>query len=153
MGYRSRQAATGAVVSAAGALLTLGLGSAAANATPAVHATPSVHAAAATRAGGCHHRAHYRQLIGTVTAGTYLEASVPTAGAYAIEYDITTTTAAYFDTYVNGTELGYVGGVTGRYRTRPVQLTAGGQLVQVVGPDGAGTADVHLVSVCAHHRK
>jgi len=34
-----------------------------------------------------------------------------------------------------------------------VQLTAGGQLVQVVGPDGTGTADVYLISVRAHHRK
>ncbi len=153
MGYRLRRAATGAVVSAAGALLTVGLVPAAASATPAVHATRSGHAARATRAAGCHHRAQYRQLIGTVTAGTYLEASVPTAGTYAIEYDITTTSAASFDTYLNGVELGYVGGVTGRYRTRTVQLTAGGQLVQVVGPDGTGTGDVYLISVCAHHRK
>ena len=146
MGYRLRRSTTGAVVFTVGALLTLDLVPAAASATPG-HATP------ATRAAACHHRVHYRQLIGTVTAGTYLEASVPTAGTYAIEYDITTTSAAFFDTYLNGTELGYVGGVTGRYVTRPVQLTAGGQLVQVVGPDGAGTADVYLISVCAHHRK
>jgi len=155
MGYRLRRAATGAVVSAGGALLTLGLGSAAANATPgpAVHAPRSVYAARATPAAACHHCVHYRQLIGTVTASTYLEASVPTAGTYAIEYDITTTSAAFFDTYLNGTELGYVGGVTGRYVTRTVQLTAGGQLVQVGGPDGVGTADVYLISVCTHHRK
>ncbi len=153
MGYRLRRAATGAVVSAAGALLTVGLIPAAANATPTSPATRSVHATPATRAAACHHRVHYRQLIGTVTAGTYLEASVPTAGTYAIEYDITTTSAAYFDTYLNSSELGYVGGVTGRYVTGTVQLTAGGQLVQVVGPDGAGSADVYLISVCAHHRK
>jgi len=146
MGYRLRRGATGAVVSAAGALLTMGLVPAAASATPTL-------AAPATRATACHHHAHYRQLIGTVTAGTYLEASVPTAGTYAIEYDITTTSAAFFDTYLNGTELGYVGGITGRYVTSTVQLTAGGQLVQVGGPDGAGTADVYLISVRPHHRK
>ncbi len=152
MGNRLRRAATGAVLSAAGALLTVGLVPAAASATP-TPAAPAVHATHAARAAACHHHAHYRQLIGTVTAGTYLEASVPTAGTYAIEYDITTTSAAFFDTDLNGTELGYVGGVTGRYVTRTVQLTAGGQLVQVVGPDGAGSADVYLISVRPHHRK
>jgi hypothetical protein len=86
-----------------------------------------------------------------VTASTYLEASIPTAARYAIEYDITTANAAYFDTYLNGTELGYVGGVTGRYVTRAVRLSAGGQLVQVVGPDGSGTADVYIISARAHH--
>jgi len=140
---RLRRSATRSVVSAAAALLAVGLVPAAASAAP----TPAAHAMS------CHHQTHYRQLIGTVTAGTYLEASVPTAGTYAVEYDITTANAAYFDTYLNGTELGYVGGVTGTYVTRAVQLSAGGQLVQVVGPEGSGSAQVYLVSVCVHHRK
>ena len=135
-----RQSVTALVGSAA--LLVVGLTPAAAGSTSA---TSAAHTAVS-------HKTHYRQLLGTVTGATYLEASVPTAGTYAIEYDITTTDAAYFDTYINGTELGYVGGVTGRYVTRAVQLSAGGQLVQVLGPDGSGSADVYIVSVRAHHR-
>jgi len=147
MGHRRlRRSATGAVLSAAAALLAVGVAPAAASAAP-TPAVPAVHATS------CHHQVHYRQLIGTVTASIYLEASVPTAGTYAVEYDTTTTDAAYFDTYLNATELGYVGGVTGTYVTRAVQLSAGGQLVQVVGPDGVGSAQVYLVSVCVHHRK
>lgn len=84
-----------------------------------------------------------RQLLGQVSRPTYLEASTPAAGVYAIEYDIKGT--AFFDTYLDGTELGYVGGPTGTYRTRSISLTAGGHLVQVTGPDGSGTASVYLV--------
>ena len=89
--------------------------------------------------------APYRQLIGQVDESAYLEASVPSTGSYVIEYDVSGVAA--FDTYVNGTELGYVGGPTGAYQTRAVQLTAGGQLVQVVGPEGSGTASVYIVQV------
>ena len=88
-----------------------------------------------------HH--HYRQLLGMVTTSTYLEASTPKAGTYAIEYDVAGT--AFFDTYVDNTELGYVGGTTGVYLTRPNRLTAGGHLVQAVGPEGSGSARVYLV--------
>lgn len=86
--------------------------------------------------------AAYRQLIGQVSRPTYLEASTPAAGKYRIEYEITGT--AYFDTYVDGIELGYVGGPTGTYRTRSLRLSAGGHLVQVVGPEGSGSAKVYL---------
>jgi hypothetical protein len=67
------------------------------------------------------------------------------AGTYAIEYDLTAN-AAFFDTYVDGTELGYIGGATGTYLTRSVQLSSGGHLVQVAGPEGSGTANVYIVA-------
>ncbi len=86
-----------------------------------------------------------RQLIGTVSGPTDLEVGVPGSGTYAIEYDVTGT--AFFDTYVDGTELGYVGGSDGAYQTRPVQLSSSGHLVDVSGPEGSGTADVYLVAV------
>ncbi len=89
----------------------------------------------------------YRQLIGEVSQSTYLEASVPGSGSYRLEYDVTG--LAFFDSYVDGTELGYVGGTDGNYLTRPVALSAGGHLVQVVGPEGSGTAQVYLVSSAA----
>lgn len=92
---------------------------------------------------------NYRQLIGTISSTsseTYLEASVPTAGSYAFEYEVTSSSAAFFDTYVNGQELGYVGGPNGTYRTRSLALSAGGQLVKVVGPNGSGSAKVYVVS-------
>jgi hypothetical protein len=104
------------------ALITLGLAPAAANAAPPP----------------------YRQLIGVVNQPGYFEASVPDTADYRLEYD--TTGVAFFDTYVDGTELGYVGGPAGSYQTRIVQLSAGGHLVQVVGPEGNGTARVYLVS-------
>ena len=94
-------------------------------------------AAGATPAPG------YRQLIGTVSTTTYLEASTPAAGTYALEYDITG--LAFFDTYVDGTELGYVGVPDGAYRTRAVPLRPGGHLIEAVGPEGSGTARVYLV--------
>lgn len=87
----------------------------------------------------------YRQLIGQVSSPTYLEASTPAAGTYRIEYEIVGT--AFFDTYVDGIELGYVGGPTGTYRTRTLRLSAGGHLVQVVGPEGSGRAKVYLAQV------
>lgn len=134
------------VAAAAAALFAVGVFPATASATPrASHATKCERA---HQAKTCD-QTQYRQLLGTVTDSTYLEASVPTAGSYAIEYDVTAPNAAFFDTYVNGTELGYVGGATGTYVTRAVQLPAGGQLVQVVGPEGSGTADVYIVSVPA----
>ncbi len=124
---------------AATAAAVLGLGLLAAGANAATPAASVVTASASPQA------APYRQLLGTVTASTYLEASVPRAGKYAIEYDITAN-AAFFDTYVDGTELGYVGGSTGTYLTRAVQLSASGHLVQVAGPEGVGTANVYLVA-------
>lgn len=88
----------------------------------------------------------YRQLIGTVSSSTYLEASVPKNGNYAIEYDIVSGTA-FFDTYLKGIELGYVGGSAGSVSvTKKLWLRAGGQLVQVAGPEGSGTARVFIVS-------
>ena len=77
----------------------------------------------------------------------FLEASAPSAGTYLIEYDITGN-AAFFDTYVNGTELGYVGGSEGTYQTLTFPLAAGGVLVQVAGPEGSGQANVYLDQVC-----
>ena len=88
----------------------------------------------------------YRQLIGTVSSPQYLEASAPSAGTYTIEYDITGT--AFFDTYVNNSELGYVGGSSGVYQTRTFSLPAGGVLVQVAGPEGSGQASVYLDQAC-----
>lgn len=122
-------------VSAAAALLVMGF-------VPATAAA----ATTVTAAESTTQNTSYRQLIGTASAPTYLEASVPTAGNYAIEYEVTTKSAAYFDTYVNGVRLGYVGGVTGTYRTRSIQLPAGGQLVRVTGPSGIGSAKVYIVS-------
>ncbi|WP_146073661.1 hypothetical protein [Amycolatopsis sp. CA-126428] len=84
-----------------------------------------------------------RQLIGQVTGSTYFEVSPPAAGAYAFEYKLEGT--AFFDTYVDEVELGYVGGSAGVHRTRPLSLTAGGHVVHVAGPEGAGTALVYLV--------
>ena len=70
---------------------------------------------------------------------------MPTNGNYAIEYDIVAGTA-FFDTYVNGTELGCVGGSKGAYFTKALNLHSGGQLVRVVGPEVLGTARVYIVS-------
>lgn len=136
-----RRSAQLVAVSATAALLAVAVTPAAASAATA----PSAPANATPR-----HQPRYRQLLGTVTTGTYLEASVPTAGTYAVEYDITAT-AAFYDTYLDGTELGYVGGATGTYLTRSIRLTPGGHLVQVVGPEGSGTANVYLVSVKGPH--
>lgn len=88
-----------------------------------------------------------RQLLGWVSSGpAYFEASAQSAGVYAFEYEITGN--AFFDTYVDDkTELGYVGGPTGVYRTRTLSLSAGGHLVNVVGPEGSGTASVYLVQI------
>lgn len=110
--------------------------------------TPAI-SSASVPAGGHPAQAQdscYRQLIGTVSSPGYLEASVPSAGTYTIEYDIAGT--AYFDTYVNGTELGYAGGSSGVYQTRTFPLAAGGVLVQVAGPEGSGQADVYLDQAC-----
>ena len=89
--------------------------------------------------------AEFRQLIGDVSTSTYFEVGVPGAGTYVLEYEITG--VAFFDTYVDGIELGYVGGAGGSYRTRPIELSASGHLVQAVGPDGSGSARVYLVQV------
>ncbi len=86
-----------------------------------------------------------RQFVGQVTGSTYFEVSPPAAGTYALEYELEGT--AFFDTYVDEVELGYVGGSAGVYRTRPLSLTAGGHVVHVAGPDGAGTASVYLVEL------
>ena len=88
----------------------------------------------------------YRQLLGTITTKPVIfEASVPVRGTYLFEYEVTG--LAYFDTYVDGTELGYVGGSTGTYQTRTVQLSAGGHLVDAVGPHGNGTARIYIVQI------
>ncbi|MFB7732578.1 hypothetical protein ACFC19_39685, partial [Streptomyces sp. NPDC056127] len=88
-----------------------------------------------------------RQLLGQVATNgpTYFEASAQTEGTYAIEYDIDGT--AFYNTYVNDVELGYVGGSTGVYRTRSLQLSAGGHLVKVPGADGSATTAVYLVKL------
>lgn len=134
-------------VVAAAAVFAAGLVPATASAapTPAVSSAHKIHKSHKSHKSHKNYTATYRQLLGTVSGPTYLEASVPSAGNYAIEYDITSG-VAFFDTYINGTELGYVGGGTGAYLTRSVPLTAGGQLVQVAGPEGSGTANVYIVS-------
>ncbi len=106
------------------------------SATLAGIAPPAAFAAPVPVAG-------YRQLIGEVSGPTYLEASVPAEGRYALEFDVTG--VAMFDAYVNGVETGYVGGPDGVYQTKSLQLTAGGQLVEVVGPEGTGSATVYVV--------
>ncbi|MEU6404304.1 hypothetical protein [Streptomyces sp. NPDC046985] len=121
--------------------LTLGL---AASLAAGAACAPAEAAAGPARTGAVS-AAAYRQLIGQVSGPAYLEASVPADGVYAIEYQITGNAA--FDTYLNGAELGYVGGSTGAYRTRSVRLSAGGLLVQVAGPEGSGRASVYLVRV------
>ncbi|MDI5962418.1 hypothetical protein [Streptantibioticus silvisoli] len=98
----------------------------------------AIHSAAAPKALS-------RQLLGQVSGPTYLEASAPVAGVYAVEYDVTGNAA--FDTYIDGTELGYVGASPGVYQTRSVSLSAGGHLVQVAGPEGSGQASVYLVQI------
>ena len=87
----------------------------------------------------------FRQLIGTVSGSTDLEVGVPGSGTYAVEYDVTGT--AYFDTYVDGTELGYVGGTDGVFQTRTLQLSSSGHLIHVAGPEGSGSATVYLVAI------
>jgi hypothetical protein len=119
---------------ALGITASVALGTVCATAGAAPLAVPHSTVARATAA---------RQLLGHVSGPTFLEASVPAAGRYALQYDIEGTAA--FDTYLNGTELGYVGGPTGTYQTRTVQLPAGGLLVQVAGPEGSGQASVYLV--------
>ncbi len=86
-----------------------------------------------------------RTFLGTVTGSRFLEAPAYTDGTYVFEYVVTG--VGFFDTYVNGVELGYVGGSSGTYQTKPVVLRAGGQLVQVVGPEGSATADLYIVRV------
>ncbi|WP_410589362.1 hypothetical protein [Amycolatopsis sp. lyj-23] len=86
-----------------------------------------------------------RQLLGWVSSDAYFEASAPAAGVFALEYDLEGT--AFFDTYVDDVELGYVGGSAGVHRTRPLSLTAGGHVVHVVGPEGSGTASVYLIKL------
>lgn len=106
------------------------------SATPSAHASTTAH----------HEAAAGRRLLGTVSGSTYLEASVPADGTYAIEY-VTSGGVSFWDTYVDGTELGYVGGAPGTYRTEAIALRAGGHLVQVVGPEGSGTAEVYGVRI------
>lgn len=77
-----------------------------------------------------------RQLLGIVTGVTDFEVSAHNAGAYAVEYEVAD--VSFWNTYINGLELGYVGGSTGVYRTRSVTLTAGDHLVRVTGPEGHG---------------
>ncbi len=89
-----------------------------------------------------------RQLLGTISSGTeYYEASAHVSGTYVIEYEVTG--VAFFGTYVDEEELGYVGGPTGTYRTREFPLSEGGHLVQAVGPEGYGEARIHLVQLSA----
>lgn len=104
---------------------------------------PSAHGWAAA-----HHAMAQRQFLGTVSASGpgYLKASAPADGTYAIEY-VTSGGVSYWDTYVDGTELGYVGGVPGTYQTKTITLKAGGHLVQVAGPEGSGTAKVYGVKI------
>lgn len=92
----------------------------------------------ARAAGSAHHRIH----LGEVTRPTDFEVSTRT-GRYVFAYAVTG--VCYFDTYVNGVELGYVGGPTGVYRTREVELKAGVQRVAAVGPHGSCQADLYLI--------
>ncbi|MFD9701779.1 hypothetical protein [Lentzea sp. NPDC059081] len=119
--------ATGAVL-----LAVLGLTSVA-GATSAVATTASTAGA----------QAESRQLLGTVTGVTDFDATAPADGEYAVEYEVGG--VSYWDTYVDGLELGYVGGAQGVYRTRSLTLTAGCHLVRVAGPEGWGSAKVYLV--------
>jgi hypothetical protein len=87
-----------------------------------------------------------RQLIGQVSDGpAYFEASAHVSGTYVIEYEVTG--LAFFNTYVDEVELGYVGGPDGTYQTRPFALSEGGHLVHAVGPHGIGQAKVYLIKV------
>lgn len=105
--------------------------------------TGAAHAANTTSVSV--HQAGSRQLLGTVTGVTDFEASPPSAGTYVFEYEVDGVSG--WDTYVDGAELGYVGGPTGVYRTRTVALTAGGHLVRVAGPEGYGSARAYLVGL------
>lgn len=49
---------------------------------------------------------------------------MPKNGSYAIDYDIVNGTA-FFDTFLNGAELGYVGGLRARNFTKALYLRAG----------------------------
>ncbi|HEX7307911.1 hypothetical protein [Lentzea sp.] len=86
-----------------------------------------------------------RQLLGTVTGVHDFDATAPSAGSYAVEYEVAG--VSYWNTYVDGVELGYVGGAAGTYRTRVLTLTAGCHLVRVTGPEGWGSAKVYLVKL------
>jgi hypothetical protein len=88
-----------------------------------------------------------RQYLGQAGNAAHFEADVPVTGHYAIEYDVSSG-VVFYDTYIDGnTELGWVGGPAGAYQTNPVPLTAGSHLVEPVGPEGDGAADVYLVQV------
>lgn len=120
--------------------LTVGLSPTVSNAATMGANVPAVASAPSASA--------YRQLVGTVSGPALFESSVPVNGTYAFEYAVTDGIFAAFDTYVDGVELGYTGGVPGGvYRSRAVALNAGGHLVQIAGPEGSGTAKVYIVQV------
>ncbi|WP_410631517.1 hypothetical protein [Amycolatopsis sp. cmx-4-83] len=125
-------------------VLVLGVAILAACVTPTAALASERHSVAAVRSAVVE-ASPTRQLVGQVTGSTYFEVSPPAAGTYAFEYELEGT--AFFDTYVDEVELGYVGGSAGVHRTRPLSLTAGGHLVHVVGPEGTGTASVYLVEL------
>ena len=106
----------------------------------------SAMATVSTRAPHVSQAGEYRQLLGRVPDASYFEASVPTDGTYAIEYDVTDG-VGFFDTYLDGSDLGYIGGGVGSYQSDPQQLKAGGHLLHVVGPEGSARAEVYVVSV------
>lgn len=122
-------------------------------AATAVGLTPAMGNAATTEAGApaVVQTAPYRQLVGRVSGPKLFESSVPVNGTYAFEYVVLDGVFAAYDTYVDDRlpGLGYTGGVPGGpYRTvQTVQLSAGGHLVKVVGPEGSGSADVYIVQV------
>jgi hypothetical protein len=106
--------------------------------------TPPALAAPVAASAGPATAASYRHYLGTTSAPVSFRTSVPRAGRYALQYSISGT--AFFDTYVGDRELGYVGGPSGTYTTTSVWLRAGRHVVQVVGPEGSGSARVYLVS-------
>ena len=108
-------------------------------------------ASASPQATGVHTsvaaKPQFRQLIGHVVASGYFEASVPVAGNYAIEYDVTKG-IVYYNTLIDGVGLGSAGGPAGTTNhTAATPLTAGGHLVNVAGGEGTGEADLYLVQI------
>ncbi|GAB7044467.1 MULTISPECIES: hypothetical protein [Catenuloplanes] len=142
--YRSATAAATCGLAVA-AMIVAGPGAAVAATGSATAGSAIVGPAATGHAPAA--RTTYRQFLGEVTTPTSYPANVPHAGSYVFEYEVQG--LAYFNTYVDDLELGYVGGVAGTYRTPAVRLEAGERRVRAVGPHGPGTAKVYLVEAPA----
>ncbi|WNV82993.1 hypothetical protein [Umezawaea sp. Da 62-37] len=86
-----------------------------------------------------------RQLLGTTSNSATYTPTVAASGTYVMEYEVDG--VSFYNTAIDGKELGYVGGSSGTYSTRSFELTAGTHTVKVIGPEGYGTVKVYLARV------